>query len=683
MPANIHNFEASQIKLHIPCGQEAAYTAKGWNTKFTLQEALDANVIKVSTDNFPWSLSCDSVLTVSGTGAMSNFPEPQYQTIGSIRIAMNSLLLSPFFVNKQKTIKEAIFEEGITYIGNNTFYKDQYSTGSINLTTLTLPSTLTSMSSSAFKGCIALKDVYVSWTTLAAIPTWNQSIDVSQTTLHVPCGTTAFYQAKGWQNFIIREEIAHGTCGAEGDNLTWTLSCDGVLTISGTGAMADYPLVNMPWKPYRESITSVIISDGVTTIGRSAFSGFSSLTSVTIPPSVTSVGYRAFNLCYAMESLYITDLTAWCNIDFTGSESTPFNRNDYSSHRGGGNLYLNGTLVTTLTIPDGITEIKNYAFTGFAGITSIQFNQVTSIGYYAFNSCNGLTSVTIPEGVTTIGGYAFSHCANLQSISIPASISSLGDRMIYLTGAPTDIYVHWTENIPAWPEYFTSKEPQSSITLHVPCGTKDLYKAENGWKSYTVSDGSVSGTCGVDGDNLTWTLCDGVLTISGSGAMANWASTDLVPWASYSESILSVVLADGITSIGNTAFMNCTALTSIDIPNSITSIGVNAFAGCSSLHDITIPNTVASIGWGAFRNCTSLTDFYVSWTETIPGWSAMTNKTPKSDITLHIPCGTEELYNAAYGWKDYTPESEGGPYTITVESDDPSMGTVDAQIIDD
>ena len=653
MPANIHNFEASQIKLHIPCGQEAAYTAKGWNTKFTLQEALDANVIKLSTDNFPWSISCDSVLTVSGTGAMSNFPEPQYQTIANLRFVMNSPALSPFF-SKQKVIKEAIFEEGITYIGNNTFHKDQYRTGYTNFTTLTLPSTLTSMSSTAFKGCIALKDVYVSWTTAAAIPTWNQTIDVSSTTLHVPCGTTALYQAKGWQNFIIKEERGHGTCGAQGKNLTWTLSCDGVLTISGTGEMynwmsladrpwhslrtsiqrvvieegvtttglhafygasnltsvslpstlqtlqfmtffgcsklttltipssvtsvgnrclegcaaltdvytsetgdavptmppgihtydasrirlhipcgqagayfakgwntkftlpdvvsgtcgdnvqwtyescngllsifgtgpmADYTNTNqIPWYSNRSSITSVIIFDGVTSIGRSAFYNCSSLTSLTVPPSVTSIGSNAFYGCWTMESLYITDLAAWCNISQSDS-SAPFIRNSYDNYRGGGNLYINGVHVTTLTIPDGITEIPYRAFSGFAGITSIQFNQVTTIGLSAFSSCHGLTEVMIQEGVTTINTSAFRYCSNLQSISIPASAMSLGDYILSNCKEITDIYVHWTENIPVWPTQFTTKYPQSSVTLHVPCSAMSLYKAADGWKDYHI-----------------------------------------------------------------------------------------------------------------------------------------------------------------------------------------------------
>ena len=280
--------------------------------------------------------------------------------------------------------------------------------------------------------------------------------------------------------------IYSGTCGADGDNLTWTLdACDSTLIISGTGAMANYP-ANMPWKDYRTSITSVIISDGVTTIGAHAFNGCSHLTSLTVPSSLTSIGQNAFSGCWAMESLYISDLTAWCNITFGTYDSSPFSRNGYLNYVGGGDLYVNGTKVTTLTIPDGITEIKHHAFYGFAGITSIDFNQVTSIGDEAFNGCHGLSEVTIPEGVTAIGNVGFAYCTHLQSISIPASASSLGTSMLAADNMLTDIHVHWTENIPAWPENFTKKSPQSSITLHVPCAASDLYHATDGWNGYNL-----------------------------------------------------------------------------------------------------------------------------------------------------------------------------------------------------
>ena len=119
-----------------------------------------------------------------------------------------------------------------------------------------------------------------------------------------------------------------------------------------------------------------------------------------------------------------------------------------------------------------------------------------------------------------------------------------------------------------------------------------------------------SGTCG---ENLTWDLTDGVLTISGTGDMTNWYF-DLVytPWEAQRSSITSVVISDGVTSIGNSAFYYCSGLTSIEIPNSVTSIGDNAFYGCSGLTSIEIPNSVTSIGVDAFYGCTGLKSLKLS-----------------------------------------------------------------------
>ena len=117
-----------------------------------------------------------------------------------------------------------------------------------------------------------------------------------------------------------------------------------------------------------------------------------------------------------------------------------------------------------------------------------------------------------------------------------------------------------------------------------------------------------SGTCG---DNLTWDLTDGVLTISGTGDMTNWDYDFNVPWYSYHKSITSITIGNGVTSIGADAFDGCTGLTNVTIPNSVTSIGNSAFSGCSSLTSIEIPNSVISIGAYAFSFCKNLTEFIV------------------------------------------------------------------------
>ena len=149
-----------------------------------------------------------------------------------------------------------------------------------------------------------------------------------------------------------------------------------------------------------------------------------------------------------------------------------------------------------------------------------------------------------------------------------------------------------------------------------------------------AADVVTSGTCGAEGDgsNLTWTLdSDGVLTISGSGDMGNYVSTS--PWG-RDVRVKSVIITDGVTSIGNWAFARCTSLSSVTIPNSVTSIGESAFYGCESLTSVTIPDSVTSIGESAFRDCASLTSVTIPDSVTNIGWYAFDNCTSLTSVTI-------------------------------------------------
>ena len=142
------------------------------------------------------------------------------------------------------------------------------------------------------------------------------------------------------------------------------------------------------------------------------------------------------------------------------------------------------------------------------------------------------------------------------------------------------------------------------------------------------------GTCGAEGNgsNLTWTLdSEGVLTISGSGGMHGYGSSD-APWYGSRSRVKSAVIAEGVTSIGESAFENCGSLTSVTIPNSVTSIGRYAFYYCTSLTSVTIPDSVTSIGWLAFNGCTSLTSVTIPDSVTSIGGSAFYNCTSLTDV---------------------------------------------------
>ena len=196
-----------------------------------------------------------------------------------------------------------------------------------------------------------------------------------------------------------------GTCG---DNLTWTyVEATQTLTISGSGEMNnynnDYSSSRVPWYSYRSNIKTVVIESGVKSIGEYAFYGCSGLTSITIPNSVASIGEGAFKNCSGLTSVHISDLEAWCKITFYLPSVNPL----YYAHH----LFLNGTEVKDLVIPNSVTSISDFVFFSCRGLTSITIpSSVTSIGHQAFRGCSGLTSVTIPNSMTSIGYEAFYDC---------------------------------------------------------------------------------------------------------------------------------------------------------------------------------------------------------------------------------------------------------------------------------
>ncbi|MBR2420821.1 MAG: leucine-rich repeat domain-containing protein, partial [Oscillospiraceae bacterium] len=199
--------------------------------------------------------------------------------------------------------------------------------------------------------------------------------------------------------------VMGGYCGAETNeggeqSVTWTLA-DNHLVITGTGAMADYTSSTRPWADYCDSVTNLVIEDGVTAIGNFSFYECKYLTSVEMPDSVTSIGKSAFSKCAGLTSLDLSD-----NVTFIGREA-----------------FYGCTGLTSLTIPASVTEMNN-AFFGCSGLTDITISYgVTSI-HDAFNQCTGLTSITIPDSVTSISG-AFDGCTGLESIVVPDSVTEM------------------------------------------------------------------------------------------------------------------------------------------------------------------------------------------------------------------------------------------------------------------
>ncbi len=255
---------------------------------------------------------------------------------------------------------------------------------------------------------------------------------------------------------------AAATSGITG-SCTWSL--DGtVLTISGTGRMGFYSSTSAA--PWGTGITKVIIENGVTSIGLSAFRDCTKLTSVTIPDSVTSIGNYAFYGCTGLTSVTIPDsvtsigiyafygCTGLTSVTIPESVTTIGERTFYncksltsvtignSVTSIGASAFRDCTGLTSVTIPDSVTTIGNSAFEYCAGLTSVTIpNSVTSIGNYAFYGCTGLTSVTIPDSVTSIGYAAFYGCTGLTSVIIPDSVTTIGERTFYNCKSLTSVTI--------------------------------------------------------------------------------------------------------------------------------------------------------------------------------------------------------------------------------------------------
>ena len=209
--------------------------------------------------------------------------------------------------------------------------------------------------------------------------------------------------------------------------ITWDLSNDGTLTISGTGDMRDYmhyiqstSTTYAPWYKQRTTIKKVIIENGVTSIGAEAFYKCSNLTSITIPNSVTIIGKTAFCDCSKLSSVTIPN-----SVKSIGNQA-----------------FRECTSLTTITIPNSVTSIETGAFYGCTCLTSITIgNSVTSIGDGAFQRCSALTSVTIGNSVTSIGDMAFSGCSGLTSITIPNSVTSIGKEAFFRCSNLTSVTI--------------------------------------------------------------------------------------------------------------------------------------------------------------------------------------------------------------------------------------------------
>lgn len=335
------------------------------------------------------------------------------------------------------------------------------------------------------------------------------------------------------------EVVDSGTCG---ESLTWSLDGDGVLTIRGTGEMADY----QPWAGNRWKIESVVVEPGVTSIGEQAFYYCRALTSITLPNSVRSIGEWAFYDCRSLQ---------------------------------------------TITIPQGVTSIGYRAFDGCSGLTNVTIpDGVTSIGETAFYSCSSLQQITLPDSLTSLGRSVFSHCSSLERIVIPARVTGIpiatfcGCTNLKSVTLPDDI--DWIGedafrdcvNL----EQITLPDGLWVINNSVFQGCSSLMEIRIPDKLGEIGKSAFQGCSSLKSIELP----DSVTSI-GASAFQDCSSLQRVTLSRSRE-------------IGESAFEGCGQLQRIIIPDQVTSIGPYAFYNCKALKAAGFAGDAPELGTRAF-----------------------------------------------------------------------------------
>lgn len=320
-------------------------------------------------------------------------------------------------------------------------------------------------------------------------------------------------------------------------------------------------------------LNNITISNSVSNIGSHAFYNCSGLRSIFIGKSVNSIGELAFYGCNCLNKVSISDLGAWCNINF--SDSYYANPLSVANH-----LYIDNLEVVDLVIPNSVQTISDYAFNRCTGIKSVTLgDSVITIGKNAFAVCPNLSSVVFSNSVISIGSNAFEYCSELNNVTIGKSVTSIG------VGA----FMECT-NLKS----VTISESVTSIGMSAFLGCSQL-ESVNIPKSVTYIGEQVFRNCHnissiiVASDNPYYDsrdFCDAIIRTE-TNSLISGCKKSFIP--------------NTITSIGADAFW-WVNLISVNIPNSVTKIGSCAFQG-GSIYYLSIPCSVTKIGNGALYRC--------------------------------------------------------------------------------
>ena len=402
-------------------------------------------------ENLTWKLDDKGTLTISGTGEMNKY------------IAGDIVVDSVPWEDYLLKIKKVVIKDGVTSISGGAFE------GCKVLKTVSLPSTLVSIGSYAFRNCHTLSSI---------------DFPASLTTIY----GYAFSNCNALTKVTIPATLTNMSYGVFRD-------CDGLKKV-----VFEDGVVNIPGYIFSEcsKLEEVVLPKGVKTIGSETFAYCSSLKSITIPASVTKIDDMAFYQCTGLSAVYITDLEAWCNIEFV------FDWSDGSNPMTWGNadLYLNGKVVKDLSIPKSIKNINPYAFYGCESITSLTIPSTTTVGKGAFQGCDHLETVTFAKGTEVIPHSIFAGCDVLSTVNIPTSVTVVDNNAFYENKGLNKVVYNGSE-----------KQWNEIVILDGNDSLKNAYAITNcthKWDSGYISE---SPNCKTEGiKTFTCTVCNGTKT---------------------------------------------------------------------------------------------------------------------------------------------------------------------------
>ena len=583
--------------------------------------------------NVTWAVNTETgVLSISGTGAMADYdgfnnkkaPWDGWHTyITSIVVNNGVTRIGNWSFYYLINATSVSLPNSVTEIGDYCFRQCTFTTITLpnklkkigtyafhscgGLTSITIPSTVTGLSTGVFYNCSNLKNIYLPWTTSSAIPTYPSYFvsDQSKVTLHVGCGYGSLYRATtGWKNFTIvgpskykltltsansaqgTVKIGNGTAGASVSQSN--IYCETPIQITAVPA-AHYHFSK--WNDNNTSNPRTIYMPGANTTYTASFAidqhTLTVISSNTNYGTVSGGGTYNYNTKVTITATPKTGyhFSKWSDNNTNASRQVTVTGNATYSASFAANQY-------TLTVNSNNT---NYGTVSGGGTynynTKVTLTATPKTGYHFVkwndNNTNASRQITVTGNATYTATFAITN----YTITAKTNNSSLGTvsgggtyqegKTATLTATPancTSAFVQWNDGNTDNPRSFTVTEN----------------------KTLTAQFASLTGNCGASGNNLTWSFnrCTGVLTISGSGAMADWSAEADVPWYNYRTNITSVVLPYGLTHIGDYAFRK-TSITKIDLPSALQTIGKYAFSA-TPLIEVCIPEGVTSIGEKAF-----------------------------------------------------------------------------------